>query len=56
MSETPIEKPSDNMTAYLASAKARPLQVASAPYSSPKLGHTTIHNHAVAVNPIDRMK
>jgi NADPH:quinone reductase-like Zn-dependent oxidoreductase len=55
MSGASIEKPA-NMAAYLTAAKARPLQVASAPYTSPKTGQITVRNHAIAINPIDRMK
>lgn len=55
MSKTSAEKPV-NMAAYLTSAKVRPLQVAMAPYSSPKTSQITVRNHAIAINPIDRMK
>ena len=55
MSGTSIEKPA-NMAAYLTAAKTRPLQVAPAPYTSAKPGQIIVRNHAIAINPIDRMK
>ena len=45
-----------NAAAYLTASKARPLEVASAPYSAPGHGEVTVRNHAVAINPIDRLK
>jgi NADPH:quinone reductase-like Zn-dependent oxidoreductase len=50
-----MNKPT-NSAAYLTAPKARPLQVASAPYCSPKHGEITLRNRAIAINPIDRMK
>lgn len=45
-----------NAAAYLTASKARPLEVGSAPYSAPGHGEVTVRNHAVAINPIDRLK
>ncbi|GAB7322628.1 hypothetical protein MBLNU13_g03537t1 [Cladosporium sp. NU13] len=45
-----------NAAAYLTACKARPLEVAPAPYSSPDHGEITVRNCAVAINPIDRLK
>ena len=45
-----------NAAAYLTACKARPLEVAPAPYSSPSNGEITVRNRAVAINPIDRLK
>ena len=44
-----------NAAAWLPSTKAR-LEVKSAPYSTPKTDELVINNHAVAINPIDRLK
>ncbi len=44
-----------NTAAWLPSSKAR-LEVISAPYTTPKNDELVIDNHAVAINPIDRLK
>ena len=44
-----------NTAAWLPSSKAR-LDVKSAPYTTPKNDELVIKNHAVAINPIDRLK
>ena len=45
-----------NYAAYLTGPKVSPLQVKSAPYTSPKEHQITIKNGAVAINFIDRLK
>lgn len=45
-----------NAAAYLTAPKARPLEVGPASYSAPGHGEVTVRNHAVAINPIDRLK
>ncbi|OQV07102.1 Alcohol dehydrogenase GroES-like domain-containing protein [Cladophialophora immunda] len=45
-----------NRSAYLMSAKARPLEVKSAPYTRPGKSEIVIKNRAVAINPLDHMK
>ena len=42
-----------NKAAWLMSAKAKPLVVQEAPYTSPNVGEITIKTHAVAFNPVD---
>ena len=44
-----------NQAAYLVEKNATPLQVRSAPYTSPGLDQIVIRTHAVAVNPIDNV-
>ena len=45
-----------NTAAWLAAAKANPLEVRSAPYTSPGENQIVIKNGAVAINPIDWIK
>lgn len=45
-----------NRAAFLVSTKQNPLEVKSAPYTSPGPAQVTIKNHAVATNPLDFIK
>ena len=42
-----------NQAAWLTAAKANPLKVAEAPYTSPGPNEIVIKNAAIAINPID---
>ena len=42
-----------NTAAWLTAAKANPLEVKSAPYTSPRENEIVIKNGAVAINPVD---
>ncbi|KAJ5665798.1 uncharacterized protein N7477_008246 [Penicillium maclennaniae] len=44
---------SNNHAAWLTGNKARPLQVESAPYTSPREGQIVVRNYATAINPVD---
>lgn len=48
--------PPNNTAAWLTGAKVHPLEVESAPYTSPRENEIVIKNCAVAINPIDWMK
>lgn len=45
-----------NKAAYLTGAKVRPLEVRSAPYTSPRANEIAVRNRAVAINPADWLK
>ena len=45
-----------NKAAYLIAAKAYPLQVKTAPYTSPREHEIVVKNKAVAINPVDWVK
>lgn len=44
-----------NRAAWQISAKAKPLVIQEAPYTSPNVGEVTIKTKAVAINPVDAM-
>jgi NADPH:quinone reductase-like Zn-dependent oxidoreductase len=45
-----------NTAAWLTAAKARPLAIKSAPYTSPKANEIVVKNAAIAINPSDWLK
>lgn len=45
-----------NRAAWLTASKAKPLEVKSAPYTSPRENEIVIKNGAVAINPVDGAK
>lgn len=47
--------PAENTAVYLKGIKVRPLEVKSAPYTSPGAGEIVVKNAAVAINPVDWM-